>query len=137
MAVTPHTNPSIKNDITVAGIAFLTIAEAHTPMLPIKSDITIINTTNWKRSAILIPPIVNIIDITGRLENTSSTTMLIDDISFPITICPGFNTVVSSISRVCFSRSPAMLPAVNTGTKNATIADSRHIIIKYTVIAPE
>ncbi len=137
MAVTPHTTPTITNDITVAGIAFLTIAEAHTPMLPIKSDITIINTTNWRRSAILIPPIVNIIDTTGRLEKTRSTTMLMDDISFPITICPGFNTVVSSISRVCFSRSPAMLPAVNTGTKNATIAASIQIITKYTIIAAE
>ena len=85
----------------------------------------------------LIPPIVNTIDTTGRLENTSSITMLIEDISFPITICPGFNTVVSSISSVCFSRSPAMLPAVNTGTKNATIAASRQIITKYTLIAPE
>ncbi len=121
----------------MAGTALLTNADANIPILPINNDIIIIRSTNCIRSVIFIPPIVNTIDITGRLENTSSTTMLIDDISFPITICPGFNTVVSSISSVCFSRSPAMLPAVNTGTRNATIAASRHIIIKYTCVAPE
>ena len=80
---------------------------------------------------------VNIIDITGRLDTTRSNTILIEDISFPTIICSGFSVVVSSISSVCFSLSPAMLPAVKAGIINASITISMPAIIKYILDAAE
>ena len=61
---------------------------------------------------------------------TRRITMLIDDISFPIIILLGLSVVVRSISKVCFSLSPAIEPDVNDGRRNITIIISRHIIMK-------
>ena len=97
------------------------MVDASIPILPIKNDIINISNINISISSIPIPPMVKTIDMIGRLDTTSRKTILIDDISFPIIISPGVSVVVSKISSVCFSRSPAMLPAVNDGIRNITV----------------
>ena len=129
ITVPTHTSITSTIEQTIAGTVFFKTVDASIPILPIKNDMTSIASINCTRSSIPTPPIVNTIDITGRLDTTNNSTMLTDESSFPITIFSGVSTVVSSISSVCFSRSPAILPAVNAGTKNITAIISMLISI--------
>ena len=55
-------------------------------------------------------------------------TELRDDSSLPSTIDQGFIFVASSMSSVCRSRSPAMLPAVMAGMMSRIIPNSMYAI---------
>ena len=135
IAVTPHSTTIPAKVNTVAGTVFLIAVDAQTPILPISNAATNTNTTNCNRSTKARPPMVNTMEITGKLETTNNNTILMDAISFPQTISDGFIVVVSKISNVCFSRSPAMLPAVKDGTRNPTITDSSTTSATYKPIA--
>jgi hypothetical protein len=90
-----------------------------------------IKAINLSKSKKVTPPIENTSDIMGKLENANRIIILMEDANFPNIICRGVNLLVRRISKVCFSLSPDMEPAVKAGTVNSTRPNSTAAIIAY------
>ena len=76
ITVPTHTSITSTIEQTIAGTVFFKTVDASIPILPIKNDMTSIASINCTRSSIPTPPIVNTIDITGRLDTPNNSTML-------------------------------------------------------------